>query len=57
MYSTTEMIVKEEMLMYPPTSFVAEVGGALGLFLGFSFLGLWDILLVFIKFFSNKIDN
>ena len=51
------MIEKEEMLLYPPTSFVAEVGGALGLFLGFSFLGLWDIIIVFINLISNKIKN
>ena len=48
------MNVKEEALMYPPTSFVAEVGGALGLFLGFSFLGLWDIIIKIVQFISNK---
>ena len=48
------MNVKEEALMYPLTSFVAEVGGALGLFLGFSFLGLWDIMIAIINFISNK---
>ena len=36
--------VKKEILVYPFTSLVAEVGGALGLFLGFSFLMLWDVL-------------
>ena len=36
--------VKKEILMYPFTSLVAEVGGALGLFLGFSFLMIWDIM-------------
>ena len=30
--------------MYPFSSFVAEAGGALGLFLGFSFLMLWNVL-------------
>ena len=48
------MNVKEEALMYPPTSFVAEVGGALGLFLGFSFLGLWNIIIKIIQFIFNK---
>ena len=53
-YSTTEMNVKEEALMYPATSFVAEVGGALGLFLGFSFLGLWDMIIKIVQFIFNK---
>ena len=48
------MNVKEEALMYPATSFVAEVGGALGLFLGFSFLGLWDIIIKIVQFIFNK---
>ena len=29
--------------VYPFTSFMAEVGGALGLFLGLSFLSFWDM--------------
>ena len=32
-------------LLYPFTSFLAEFGGALGLFLGFSFVMLWDFAL------------
>ena len=37
---------KNEVYMYPIESFVSEFGGALGLFLGFSFLMIWDILKV-----------
>lgn len=33
-------------LLYPFPSFLAEVGGALGLFLGFSFVMLWDVFFV-----------
>ena len=33
-----------EQLIYPIESFVSEFGGALGLFLGFSFLMIWDLL-------------
>ena len=33
--------VEEEVLIYPFTSLVAEFGGSLGLFLGFSFLAIW----------------
>ena len=31
-----------ESLIYPGTSLVAEIGGTLGLFIGFSFMILWD---------------
>ena len=34
--------VETEMLVYPFTSLVAEFGGTLGLFLGFSFMTFWD---------------
>ena len=34
--------VEEEELIYPLSSLVAEFGGTLGLFLGFSFITLWD---------------
>ena len=35
-------VVKTEHLIYPISSLVAEFGGTLGLFLGFSFMALWD---------------
>ena len=34
--------VEKEVLHYPLTSFIAEFGGALGLFLGFSFMTIWQ---------------
>ena len=34
--------VEKEELIYPFASLVAEFGGTLGLFLGFSFMTLWD---------------
>ena len=30
------------MLIYPWTALVADMGGTLGLFLGFSFMTIWD---------------
>ena len=46
---------KTEVLVYPLESFVAEFGGGLGLFLGFSFISLWDLLeLVILYLSSNK---
>ena len=34
--------VEREELLYPSSSMVAEVGGTLGLFLGVSFMTIWD---------------
>ena len=34
--------IEKEVLLYPLTSFIAEFGGALGLFLGFSFMTIWQ---------------
>jgi hypothetical protein len=39
---STETIVAVQEQVYPLTSLVAEFGGTLGLFLGFSFMALWD---------------
>ena len=40
---------EEEVLVYPLQSFVAEFGGCLGLFLGFSFMTIWDGLKSLVK--------
>ena len=48
---------RTEVLLYPATSFVSEIGGSLGLFVGFSFWMIWDVAELTIKFFikySNK---
>merc|ERR1712032_810119 len=34
---------QEEVLLYPLTSLIAEFGGSLGLFLGSSFMSIWDL--------------
>ena len=41
-FVSTDITVKKEDLVYPPVSFISELGGALGLFVGFSFLQIWD---------------
>ena len=44
---TTDIRVETQALVYPFTSLVSNFGGALGLFLGFSFFMLWDWVLSF----------
>ena len=39
---STKTTIKTEQLIYPLASLVAEFGGTLGLFLGLSFITLWD---------------
>jgi hypothetical protein len=39
---STETVISVQEKVYPLTSLVAEFGGTLGLFLGFSFMALWD---------------
>ena len=43
-YTSIDTRTNQEVLLYPFDSLVSEFGGALGLFLGFSFLGLLDII-------------
>ena len=40
--NSDDTFIESEVLLYPWTSLVAEFGGTLGLFLGFSFMTLWD---------------
>ena len=47
-----ETTVKTEHLIYPLSALVAEFGGTLGLFVGFSFITLWDKIIL-IKAFSH----
>ena len=51
-YSTNAVTVKEEAYIYPLQSFVSEFGGSLGLFVGFSFLTIWDWILLLDKCFT-----
>ena len=53
-YSTNAVTVKEQAYIYPLQSFVAEFGGALGLFIGFSFLGVWDFIMWLLEFMVQK---
>ena len=50
MLSSSDVAKRTEEFIYPIESFVSEFGGALGLFLGVSFVMIWDSLEIFIKF-------
>ena len=56
-YSSTNVVVKEEDFIYPFESYLAEVGGALGLFLGFSFVGLWDTSIKTLKYLLSCLNR
>ena len=43
-YASTSIQREKEDWVYPAVSFVAELGGSLGLFVGFSFLTVWDCM-------------
>ena len=53
--SSTVNIVKEEEA-YSLESFVADIGGVLGLFVGFNFLMAWDFV-VFLRVKCNSIKK
>lgn len=53
--SSTVNIVKEEEA-YSLESFVADIGGVLGLFVGFNFLMAWDFV-VFLRVKCNPIKK
>ena len=48
-FSRTTMTVEKEIDAYPAGSFVAEYGGLLGLFIGYSFLDHFDQLVFLVQ--------
>ena len=52
--ATKTVLVKTEELVYPFSSFLAEFGGALGLFVGFSFMLVWDVLQIAMNVIVTK---
>ena len=41
-FSSPKIIIENELDAYTTTSFIADCGGLLGLFIGFNFLMIWD---------------
>ena len=54
-FDNTEGQLEKEVWAYTAISFVAEMGGALGLFIGISFLSVWDLLeYIFYKYKQRR---
>ena len=47
------LVVEKESLLYNFESLVAEFGGTLSLFIGFSFMAFWDCLELMLKMFGK----
>ena len=56
-YASTDVTESEEVWLYPFDSLVSEFGGALGLFLGFSFLRIFDIVECCIKAGTDRMKQ
>ena len=50
--ASSELRIEKEAYVYPAISFIGEFGGSLGLFLGVSFLTIFDILDIILKIFE-----
>ena len=42
-FDNTEVQLEKEVWAYEPISFIGDLGGSLGLFIGVSFLSVWDL--------------
>ena len=49
--------IKTEQLIYPLASLVAEFGGTLGLFLGLSFITIWDNMSLLGKVYTKVFER
>ena len=53
-FTTNSVEVLREEKAYSFASMVADVGGVLGLFIGFNFLMIWDWIIKIIESLSNN---
>ena len=57
-FDYTEARQEKEVWAYPVISFIAEMGGSLGLFIGVSFLSVWDFGNMYLIYINNtEIEN
>ena len=45
-FGSTKVTVKKEVWAYTNLAFVADCGGLLGLFIGFNFMMIWDLIVI-----------
>ena len=48
-FSGRALSIEKEVLAYPFITLLADFGGVLGLFIGFNFLMIWDIIVFVIE--------
>ena len=53
-FVSNKIQVLKEVEAYPALSLVADVGGVLGLFIGFNFLMVWDWIVLGVEMFWSK---
>ena len=56
-FATTDIRVETEAWAFSTISFIAELGGALSLFVGVSFLSLWDCAEFIVEKYKTKIKT
>ena len=44
LFDSPSILIEKEELAYSSLTLVSDVGGVLGLFIGFNFLMIWDVL-------------
>ena len=49
MYASATIHVEKEEVAYSVRSLVADLGGSLGLFIGFNFLMIWDLIIFLVE--------
>ena len=57
MFSSNSILVRKEQEAFPFASLVADCGGILGLFVGFNFLMIWELIWDFVLILMNKVKN
>ena len=45
-FGTPKVTIEKEVWYYSKLSFVADCGGLLGLFIGFNFVMIWDLIVI-----------
>ena len=45
-FASTKLTVEKEIESYSKIDFVADCGGLLGLFIGFNFVMIWDLIVI-----------